>query len=181
MPIDLGSIRQQILARFTMIAAERPVTEADVNALLQTLPLRLPFEPYYEWFKRARNLTKVIPFPRIRFDYLTEVQRYVADSRDDSDALPEIPLYSMDRQFRLQVQPLPKNKLQLTVEALGPASDRYANRMIGIAAASSKEQLLLVLTLNHDGEASDSSLDNTKAVRKALLNPIIALIGRDDS
>jgi hypothetical protein len=133
-------------------------------------------ENYLDWLKRKQKTAKVISFPKMNFRYLTEVQRLAADSRDVEDALPEIPLMSANQEFRLTVESLAQNKLKLTLEALGLASSRYANCLIGISATDSKEQLICIMRLNADGDGIDDTLDNTAATRQALLRPVIGLI-----
>ncbi|NOT84622.1 MAG: hypothetical protein HOP02_07565 [Methylococcaceae bacterium] len=176
-----GQLMKATRQRLNIIAAEIPVAEAQLDNLLALLPLRLPEENYVDWLKRGRKMAQVMPFPNMNFQYLTEVQRLAADSRDTEDALPEIALLSTNQQFRLSVELLPQNKLKLTLEALGLASSRYAKCLIGIAAADSKDQLISIMRLNADGDGVDESLDNSAAMRQALLRPVIALIEPADN
>ncbi|MEQ1637767.1 MAG: hypothetical protein ABL903_13870 [Methylococcales bacterium] len=167
--------------RLLAFEAELPIAEETVDAVLDTLPLRLPAESYRAWFKRGQKMAKIIQFPKMNFRYLTEVQRLAADSRETEDALPEIALISRNQQFRLTVEILPDNRLKLTLEALGLASSSHANRLIGIAAADSKDQLISLIRLNADGEGMDDSLENTAAIRQALLRPVIGLIEQSNA
>lgn len=148
------------------------------------MPQRLTDEAYEDWLERGKRLTNVIPFRKLRFTYLTEIQRYAADTRETEDELPKIALTTVNQQFRLKVTPLPgkQEKLKLTVEALGLASTRYARKVIGIAGEigkdhlgeDSKDHLIALIRLNEDGDG-EVTLDNTAIVRQALLRPIIGL------
>lgn len=177
MPLTRKQISQAALQRLMQLEATLPVAEAAVDAL----PLRLPAESYRDWLKRGQKMSNIIPFPQMNFRYLTDVHRLAADSGDHEDALPEIPLLSDNQQFRLTVDVLPDNRLKLTLETLGLACSRYANQLIGIAASESKDQLISIMRLDADGDGVDDTLDNTAAVRHALLHPVIALIGQDDA
>jgi hypothetical protein len=167
---------QEAHRRLLLLEAEHFMFETKVEEFLATLPLRLPDESYSDWLKRGQKLAKVIPFSKINFRYITEVQRLAADSRETKDALPEKALTSNNKQFRLMVEELVENKLRLTIEALGLASSKYAQRLIGIAAENSKDDLICLIYLDEDGEGVDESLENTPAIRQALLRPVIALI-----
>jgi predicted lipoprotein len=176
MPLTLKQFLQIAYRRIMLAEAEQPISEAKVDSFLEAIPMRLPQENYVDWIKRGQKMAQVMPFPDMKFKFLTDVQRLAADSRDTEDALPEIPLMSANQQFRFTVDSLPDNKLKLTLEALGSASNTYANRLIGIAAADSKDQLISLIRLDADGDGFDDSLDNTAAVRQALLRPVIALV-----
>ena len=76
---------------------------------------------------------------------------------------------------------MPENKVKLTLEALGLASSKYANQLIGISAENNKDNLITILHLDEDGEAVDASLENTQTLRQALLRPVISLIKQDDA
>lgn len=167
--------------RLQFIEAELPIAETKVDALLDALPLRLPAESYLDWFKRGQKMAQLIPFQKMQFLYLTDIQRLAADTRETEDALPEQPLLSSNQKFRLTVETLPRNRLKLTLEALGLASSQYANRLVGIAGANSKDQLISIIRLNMDGDGFDDTLENSSAVRQALLRPVIALIEQTDA
>lgn len=169
---------QSVCDRLLIIEAEHLIPEKKVDDFLAALPLRFPDESYMDWLKRGQKLAKVIPFPRINFRYITEVQRLAAKTKD---GLPEKALTSNNGQFRLTIKELEQNKLKLTVEALNVASSKYANRLIGIAGESNKDNLISLIYLNEDGEGCDESLENTPAIRQALLRPVIALIEQDNA
>ncbi len=172
---------QEAYRRLMIIDAELPMAEEKVDQFLAMLPQRLPRENWVDWLVRGQKLAKVIPFQKMNFRYLTEVQRLAADSREIEHALPEISLLSANQQFRLTVEALPQNKLKLILEALGVASSRYAHCLIGIAGTDSKDQLISLISLDADGEGFDESLDNTPAVRQALLRPVIAIIEQESA
>jgi len=167
--------------RLMLVDTEAPISEQMVDSFLTGLPKRLTNEDYSEWLLRGKKLSKVITFPSLKFNYLTDVQRLAADSRKTKDALPEKPLLSSNKQFRITIEELPENKVKLTLEALGLASSKYAQQLIGISAENNKDDLITILHLDEDGEAVDDNLYNTKTLRQALLRPVISLIKQDDA
>lgn len=172
---------QEASRRLQLLEASLPLPDADVDAFLATLPQRLPQESYSAWLSRGQKLARVVPFSKIHFQYLTEIQILAADTHDSEDALTEIPLISVNQQFRMQLTALPENKIKLTLSALGLASSRYANCVIGIAASDNKEQLISLIRLNAEGDGVDASLEDSPVVRQALLHPVIALIEQADA
>ncbi len=166
---------QAAYRRLLLVDTEKPVTETQVDDFLQNLPKRLECEDYGQWLKRGRRLAKVIAFPKIRFQSVTDVQRLAADTRILEDALPKKPLLSRNKLFRLTVDEIGTDKIKLLVEALGRASNKYAHRLIGIAGEHGKDDLICIMRLDADGEASEE-LENTASVRRALLHPVIGLI-----
>ncbi len=167
--------------RLMLVDTEAPISEQTIDIFLAGLPKRLANEEYSEWLFRGKKLAKVIAFPSLRFSYLTDVQRLAADTRKTKDALPEKPLLSSNKQFRITVEELPDNKVKLTLEALGLASSKYAHQLIGISAENNKDDLITILHLDEDGEAVDNTLENTQTLRQALLRPVISLIKQDDA
>ncbi|WP_445372338.1 hypothetical protein ACH518_06760 [Methylomonas sp. HW2-6] len=176
MPISEKQLWQEVYRRLELIQAETPVSQTTIDSYAETWPDQLADETAEQWFGRARRLAQVIPFRPAVFQPLTEIRRLAADTLESEFPLPSAPLLSQDQQFRLTIQALADDKLQLTLETLGIASHRYAHCVLGIAAADSKSQLICAVRLNADGEGVDSSLQNTPAIRKALVNPVIALI-----
>ncbi len=167
---------EEAYRRLMLVDTEEAISEQNVDDFLEGMPKRLTNEDYSAWLLRGKKLSDVIAFPTLKFNYLTDVQRLAADSRKTKDALPEKPLLSSNKQFRLTVKELPNNKIQLTLEALGLASSKYANKYIGISAENNKNDLITVLHLDEDGEGVDEALENTEAIRQALLRPVISLI-----
>ncbi len=167
--------------RLMLVDAEPPISEQTVDSFLAGLPKRLTDENYSDWLTRGKKLAKVIAFPTLKFTYLTDVQRLAADTRKTKNALPEKPLLSSNKQFRITIEEMPENKVKLTLEALGLASSKYANQLIGISAENNKDDLITILQLDEDGEAVDDSLENTPILRQALLRPVISLIKQDDA
>ncbi len=172
---------QEAARRLALLEASLPIHEADVDALLATLPQRFAQESYSAWLSRGQKLARMVPFSKIQFHYLTEVQILAADTYDSADALTEIPLISVNQQFRIQLTPISGNKIQLRISALGVASSRYSNCIIGIAASDTKEQLISLIRLNADGDGLDESLEDSPVIRQALLHPVIALIEQADA
>ena len=176
MTLTTKQIWQEAYSRLMLVDKERPVSEETVDNFLTELPKRLTDESFMNWIKRGQKLNKILPFPNIKFRYLTDIQRLAADTRSTTDALPEKSLLSCNKQFRLTIQPLNDNKLRLKIEALNLASSRYAHRVIGIAANNTKDDLITLIRLDEDGEGVDETLENSEIVRLALLRPVIALI-----
>jgi hypothetical protein len=176
MTLTTQQVWQEAYHRLMLVDMERPVSEETVDNFLTGLPKRLTNERFINWIKRGQKLNKILPFPTIKFRYLTDIQRLAADSRKTKDALPEKSLLSCNKQFRLTIQILENHKLRVKIEALNLASSRYAHQVIGIAATNSKEDLITLIRLDEDGEGVDDSLENTAIVRQALLRPVIALV-----
>ncbi len=181
MTITHQQLWKEAYKRLMLVDAEPPISEQTVDLILTELPQRLTNENYSEWLLRGKKLAKVIAFPRLKFNYLTDVQRLAADTRKTQDALPEKPLLSSNKQFRITVKELPGNKVKLTLEALGLASSKYAFQLIGVSAENNKNDLITILQLDADGEGVDDALQNTQALREALLRPVISLIKQDDA
>lgn len=181
MNLTTEQLWQEAFKRLMLIDIEKPISESTVDDFLAGLPKRLAEENYLEWIRRGQKLAKVIAFPKVNFRYLTDVQRLAADSREMEDALPEKPLISDNKKFKLTIKELINNKLKLKLEALSISSSKYAHQLIGIAAENSKEGLISLIYLDEDGEGIDESLDNTPAIRQALLRPVIALVEQDDA
>ncbi len=172
---------QEAYNRLMLVDIEEPVSEQTVDLFLEELPKRLETEDYSSWLTRGKKLAKIVAFPTLKFSYLTDVQRLAADTRKTNDALPEKPLLSSNKQFRITVTEIPENKVKLMVEALGLASSKYAHKLIGISAENNKDDLITVLHLDEDGEGVDDTLENTPTLRQALLRPVISLIEQGDA
>lgn len=156
-------------------AIDSIATEAEVDEFLAAMPPHLPKETQSERLIRGQKFNV-----NLNFRYITEIQRLAADTRETEDALPNIPLKTMNQQFRLTVTKLPNNKLRLTLETLGLALSRYANCRIGIAATST-DQVIAEIQLNADGEGVEETLENTPAHRQVLLRPYIGLLEERDN
>lgn len=162
--------------RLQYIEAELPIPKSSLETLFANLPLRMPRESFGDWFKRAYKLAQIIPFPKIKFVYQAEFIRLAADSQDSVDALPDIPLFSTNEEFRLQVESMADGRLRLRVEALGMAFSRVANKRIAISGGDNKDFIISLIQLDNEGEGLDETLEDTPAIREALLRPVIAII-----
>ena len=162
--------------RLLFIENENKASDANVNRLLESLPLRLEYESYLEWIKRSIRLSNVIAFPKLKYRYLTVVQRKAAQTKGGLETLPSTQLISQDQQFRLTVTELPNNKLKIKLEALGLASNKYVQALLGISGEGNKDDLICIIRLNNDAEGEESNMDNTVTIRQALLRPVISLI-----
>ncbi|MEQ1638638.1 MAG: hypothetical protein ABL903_18390 [Methylococcales bacterium] len=176
-PKKLWQIGYQYLQH---IQSELPVAKSEVDALLKVLPLRMQKETYSEWLTRGERMAQHIPFNKIRFHYITDVQLLAADTHETEDAVAQIPLITSNKEFRITIQILSKNKLKLSVEALGSACGEYANKLIGISGIDSKDQLISQILLDNRGDGFDDQLDNTPANRQVLLRPVIALLDNEE-
>lgn len=166
---------REVFDRLHVVENETKVSEQQVDALLNLLPRRLPKETLMQWFIRGQGLINEVYLPQVDFHSLTEFNNLAASSSLPIDELLQKPRITNDKQFRLSV--LDQSELQLTLklEALGRASFKYANCLMGIAAQADKDDLIAVLKLDEDGEGS-VTVGNNKSIQYALLEPIIALI-----
>ena len=162
--------------RLLFIESENNASDTNVNRLLESLPVRLAHESYLEWLKRSIRLSNVIAFPKLKYRRLTVVQRKAAQAKDGLGTLPSTHLISQDQQFRLTITELPHNKLKIKLEALGLASSKYVHALLGISGEDSKDDLICIIRLNSDAEGEEINMDNTVAIRQALLRPVISLI-----
>lgn len=167
--------------RLMLVDVRMPVSEQTIDAFLAGLPKRLENESISEWLFRGQKLAKVVAFPKLKFNYVTEIQRLAADTRKTKEALPDKPLLSSNKQFRLTVEQLPDKKVKLRLEALGLASSKYANKLMGISAKNDKDNLITILHLDEDGDGEDDTLKNTLAFRQALLRPVISHVEQGDA
>ena len=119
---------------------------------------------------------------RVRFTPLTEIVRLAADSAGVSREVP-LPdpgraIESADGRFRLTIA-AEAGGIRVGVQALGLASDLFANRRIGLAGPGGAEPLA-VIPLDGDGDG-ECRLDDRAEVRRALLRPVIGLIDDEDA
>ena len=178
--------------RLALADVAPPVTRERVDRLLAALPPRRPDEDLRGWLRRGAEAAdgerrpspsaRVIAFPgagRVRFTPITEIVRLAADS---AGAGGEIPLpdpgraiESADGRFRLTIAADEAGGgIRVAVQALGLASDLYANRRIGLAGHGDAGPLAVV-TLDEDGDGA-CRLDDRPDVRRALRRPVIGSV-----
>jgi hypothetical protein len=65
--------------------------------------------------------------------------------------------------------------VSIAVQALGLATDEFANRTLGIAGAGADAEPVALLQLDEDGDGS-VRLPDSPELRRALLKPVIGLV-----
>lgn len=186
LPIDPDDIAfwEAAEKRLDKVDRDPPISLERVEQLSLSVPAHYHEEPLVDWLQRVRNASvqvanKIIPFrakPRWRFTPLAEIQRLAADSSAKEIPLPDPgrALETEDGRFRLTIT-AQEGQLEIWIETLGLAVDSFANQRLGITGPEGEDELILILTLNEDGEGR-CKIDDTETVRQALLHPIIGLI-----
>lgn len=178
--------------RLALADVAPPVSRERVDRLLAALPPRRPDEDLRGWLRRGAGAAggerrpspsaEVVAFPgagRVRFTPITEIVRLAADSAGAGGKIP-LPdpgraIESADGRFRLTIAADEAGGgIRVAVQALGLASDMYANRRIGLAGAGDTGPLA-VIELDEDGDGV-CRLDDRPDVRRALLRPVIGSI-----
>lgn len=159
-------------------------SEEDLRHVLAGLPQRQAGEPLSDWLERGRQPSPasrrgvVLPFRRPRLRPLAEIRLKAAAG--ELYALPQHPIETPDHDFRLTISQT-EDGLQVLIEALGLAIDRYAGQYIGIAASADPQTLVVALQLDEEGEGS-VLVDDDEPTRKVLcVKPVVCLIEQDDA
>ena len=170
--------------RLRLVDVEPPLSMTTVDSLLDILGPRRSNESLGDWLQRGhapattieRPSAEIIPFNprRQRFTPVAEIVRLAADTSGPEIPLPTRELETADGRFRLRVT-LEGDQVVLTVQALGLASDDFAGRTIGLAAADADQPPVALLQLDEDGDGT-VRLPDTTALRQALLKPILGLV-----
>lgn len=170
--------------RLRLVDVEPPLSMTTVDSLLDILGPRRSNESLGDWLQRGhapattieRPSAEIIPFNprRQRFTPVAEIVRLAADTSGPEIPLPARELETADGRFRLRVT-LEGDQVVLTVQALGLASDDFAGRIIGLAAADTDQPPVALLQLDEDGDGT-VRLPDTTALRQALLKPILGLV-----
>lgn len=170
--------------RLRLVDVEPPLSMTTVDSLLDILGPRRSNESLGDWLQRGhapattieRPSAEIIPFNprRQRFTPVAEIVRLAADTSGPEIPLPARELETADGRFRLRVT-LEGDQVVLTVQALGLASDEFAGRTIGLAAADTDQPPIALLQLDEDGDGT-VRLPDTTALRQALLKPILGLV-----
>lgn len=153
-----------------------------VNRLQAQLPTKQQGETMGDWLHRASTATTdtradVLPFrPKSsrRLIPLTEFVRLAADSSGSEPELPSGALESSDGRFRLRVL-ADTSGVTIFIEALGLATDQFANSCIGLLNPENAHEPIFTVDLDQDGDGH-CRLEDTPDLRHALLNPVILLV-----
>ncbi|MGI9332520.1 MAG: hypothetical protein ACR2RL_05120 [Gammaproteobacteria bacterium] len=157
---------------------EEPVSQAEIEALLQEYPRRTG-EVLEDWIHRvcrpasAHGQAAANGHRPQRIQWLTECERLAADT-SGAATLPHAPLLSSDGQFQLEISRA-GDQLALSVQALGFAAVDLAHRQIVIARSREAETPLVTMTLNEEGEARCLLADDAHT-RASLVHPVIGLV-----
>ena len=180
-PFDEAMLWREAARRLAETDPEPPLTAARVEALRAALGPRAPDQDLRAWLRRETSATGeaprtgavVIPFDarRQRFRPVERFMRLAADSATGRLELPERELESEGGRFRLRVR-AEAGEVVLALQALGFASDEFANRMVGLAG---DEGPVAVVPLDGDGDG-EVRLADTDVLRRALLRPVVGLI-----
>lgn len=171
--------------RLELVDVEPPVSMADVDALLTVLGRRRDDESIMSWLQRGRTSrisatapasAEIIPFNprRQRFTPIAEFVRLAADTSGLEIPLPSRALETDDGRFRLEVTK-DGDELVISIQALGQASDRYAERTVGLQADEPGQTPVALVKLDEDGDGTIRQADRP-ALRRALLRPILGVV-----
>ena len=179
-----------IAHRLELAASKPPLSKQEAADYLAQLPPRRDQETLGDRIRRAAQ-----PIPTnviyVNFRPLIAIQRLAADS-GEAAPLPDPgrPLESADGRFRLWMTAV-NGQIQLMLEALGFASDEFAGRRLGLAAAGAwseqvtnqivrlnRDAVIAEWTLNEDGDGACEIPDSLET-RHAWLQPVIGLIEDD--
>lgn len=178
-----------LLHRLELAASAPPLSREEAAELLAQLPPRRGQETLIDRIHRAMDADNVIP---VNFRPLITIYRLAADSGEIAPLPdPGRPLETADGRFRLWIRGA-NSKIQLTLEALGFASDEFAGRRLGLASADTypeqttdkivhlhSENLIAQFALNEDGDGACEIPDSLET-RQALFQPVIGLIEDDE-
>jgi hypothetical protein len=167
--------------RLRLADVEPPLAIARVDALQAVLGPRRQEESLGEWLRRggagaARPSAEIIhvDFGRRRFRPVGEILRLAADTAGLGLELPARELETADGRFRLKVTP-EGDQVVVAVQALGLASDQFANQLIAIAAAGEETSPAAILLLDADGDG-ETRVPDSPELRRALLRPVIGVL-----
>jgi hypothetical protein len=167
--------------RLRLADVEPPLAIARVDALQAVLGPRRQEESLGEWLRRggagaARPSAEIIhvDFGRRRFRPVGEILRLAADTAGPGLELPARELETADGRFRLKVTP-EGDQVVVAVQALGLASDQFANQLIAIAAAGEETSPAAILLLDVDGDG-ETRVPDSPELRRALLRPVIGVL-----
>jgi len=192
----------RILYLLELAALPPPLSDREAEEFLAQLPPQRDGETLFEcilraadeWDRARESVTKDLPdnVIYVNFRPLIAIQRLAADSGEVAPLPdPGRPLESADGRFRLWMTAV-NGQIQLTLEALGFASEEFAGRRLGLASAGawseqatdqivqlSPDAVIAEWALNEDGDGACEILDSLET-RQALLHPVIGLIEDDE-
>lgn len=180
---EVQTLWQKAKERLELVDTERPVSMADIDALLKTIGQRPANQPLGDWLKAAATVSEaaddilsavIVPFDslRERFSPVVEFVRLAADDAGREIPLPARALEDEQGRFRLEVTK-ESDELVIQITALGNASDDYAGLKVGLATAG--REPVAVVTLDGDGDGTIRLADTTD-LRLLLLRPVIGTV-----
>lgn len=186
--IKLTNQQEQILWQLARqrLATKRlkPRISSDlVTQFRDHLPDRKDNESLGDWLRRASHpsqssatVTQLIPKTAQNTELLSSFMRLAADSQTDNNIipLPETALESTDGQFRISVFQQ-DSMLEITIQTLGPAVDRFGGCRIGLASAEQPGHELAECSLDQDGDGT-CLIKDSPDIRRVLLNPVLVLL-----
>ncbi|MCP5420168.1 MAG: hypothetical protein H6969_06720 [Gammaproteobacteria bacterium] len=167
-----------------------PLSKQEAAQFVAQLPTRQGDETLGDRIRRAARNQRIASSNVIYINFrpLIAIQRLAADSGEVAPLPdPGRPLKSADGRFRLWITAV-SGMLQLTIEALGFASEEFAGRRLALAAAGAwseqameqnvqlrRDAVIAEWTLNEDGDG-ECKIPDSLETRQALLRPVIGLV-----
>ncbi len=183
-PAEEEALWEQARLCLSLTQTKPAISTALVDRLHAQLPPKQQDENMGDWLRRASTGTvdttaDVLPFrpsssSSRRLTPLSEFVRLAADSSGSELSLPDSALESSDGRFRLRVL-ADSSGVTVFIEALGLAADQFAHSCIGLLNPDNTDEPLLTIDLDQDGDGH-CRIEDTPALRRALLNPVILLI-----
>ena len=150
--------------RFGCIDWQLPLNSDQIGNMLAGLPERWVDEDIAAWIERVRLASTR------RFSGITEIVRHAAADAEFSNAV----LYTEDESFRISIQQLTEG-IEVKVEALGLAVEKYAHCTIGISNRNPDDGFIAIVLLDAVGDGT-MVFENNIHTRNLLLNPEISPI-----
>lgn len=187
-----------MLYRLELAASPPPLSDREAKEFLAQLPLQRDDETLFDCILRAAdewgraseplNTHSTGTVIYVNFRPLIAIQRLAAASGEVAPLPdPNRPLESADGRFRLWLSAA-NGMIQITLEALGFASEEFAGQRLGLASAGAwseqamdqivrlnPDAVIAELTLNEDGDGA-CEIPDALETRQALLQPVIGLI-----
>lgn len=185
-PLNDEALLWQLAARRLAEVDVEPVPGWDeVDALLGELGPRAADQDVRSWLRRegagaamtaSEGDPLIIPFDqhRQRFQPVDQFMRRAADSAGERLDLPGGELESESGRFRLRVESDGRGVV-IELQALGHASDEFANRLIGLAHPDDPRRPVAIVALDDDGDGR-ARVPDSQALRRALLRPVLGSI-----
>lgn len=179
--------------RLELAASDSPLSKQEAAEFVAQLPPRRGQETLGDRIRCATQIQQPTSSNVIYVNFrpLIAIQRLAAASGEVAPLPdPGRPLESADGRFRLWMTAA-NGRIQLTLEALGFASEEFAGQRLGLASAGTwfeqamdqivrlnADAVIAELTLNEDGDGA-CEIPDALETRQALLQPVIGLIEDD--